>query len=214
MKASMILMAMLAIGMSVVASEGTYNILSIDGGGIRGIIPAGILIKIEKFASKYAKEKGYNVPKYKDKNDESKELELVHMKDMFDMMAGTSTGSIIAAALSYPNPDDKDKEMKDRRPWYFMEEIMGIYTKTGDKIFVASRSSAVTGTLIFILFIATCATIGYLINFNYFNASKEEEKLRQVSELSQRPRLSKKAKDENMCKVRELTEKLLIDQLE
>ena len=70
---------MVAVGASVVASEEIYNILAIDGGGIRGIIPAGILIKAEKYAYTYAKEKGYKVPVYKDPKDPTKNLELVHL---------------------------------------------------------------------------------------------------------------------------------------
>jgi patatin-like phospholipase/acyl hydrolase len=43
---------------------------------------------------------------YKDKLDGK---EKVHLKEVFDMMAGTSTGSIISAALAFPDPADKDK---------------------------------------------------------------------------------------------------------
>ena len=51
------------------------NILSIDGGGIRGIVPATIINLIEK-------EKGKKITEY------------------FDVIAGTSTGAIIATALA------------------------------------------------------------------------------------------------------------------
>lgn len=106
---------------SVLTTEKTYNILSIDGGGIRGILPAGILLQVEKYAYKYAKKKGYKVPLYKDKD--GKELDSMHLKDIFDMTAGTSTGSIIAAALAYPNPE----KGKQKEPRFFMQEILDIY---------------------------------------------------------------------------------------
>ncbi len=57
-------------------------ILSIDGGGIRGVIPATVLIKLQSLL----KEKGDNRPFY----------------SHFDFISGTSTGGIIAAALSAP----------------------------------------------------------------------------------------------------------------
>lgn len=74
-----------------------FNILTIDGGGIRGLIPAAVLKYMEVYAFDYAKSKNLVVPQYP--GFEGK----IAMKDMFNMTGGTSTGSIIAAGLSYPN---------------------------------------------------------------------------------------------------------------
>ena len=51
------------------------RILSIDGGGIRGIIPAAALVKLEATTGKRTSEE-------------------------FDFVAGTSTGAVIAAAVA------------------------------------------------------------------------------------------------------------------
>lgn len=55
-----------------------YKILSIDGGGVKGIIPATILDKIEKITG-----------------------ERIH--SLFDLIVGTSTGGIIALLLTKPS---------------------------------------------------------------------------------------------------------------
>ena len=55
--------------------SGPFKILSLDGGGIRGIIPARILTTIE---------------------DKTKRP----IADMFDLIASTSTGGILAAGLA------------------------------------------------------------------------------------------------------------------
>lgn len=189
-----------------------YNILAIDGGGIRGIIPAGVLLGVEKEAYRYATEKGYNVPKYQDAD--GKDIPLVHLKDMFDMMAGTSTGSIISAALAYPNPEDKELPRDQRRPWYFMQEIMAIYTETGDQIFVASRSSAVVGFFIFVFMLAGCGALGYAFNHHHFNFEKDRKKIEEIREKTQRIELTKDQKVAQMSKMQELTQKLLLSQVE
>jgi len=59
-----------------------YNILSISGGGVRGVLPAMILCEIEK-ATK------------------------VPICQLFNMHAGTSTGAVIAAGLSVPKPNSR-----------------------------------------------------------------------------------------------------------
>lgn len=73
-----------------------FKILSIDGGGIRGIIPCKILEVIES--------------------------QVGPLHETFDLMAGTSTGGIIAMGLSAPNP-------------FSTEELLDLYTKHGNKIF-------------------------------------------------------------------------------
>jgi Patatin len=64
------------------AAEEERWILSIDGGGIRGIVPATVLTVLERML----KENGDERPLY----------------SHFDLIAGTSTGGIIAASLSAP----------------------------------------------------------------------------------------------------------------
>lgn len=59
------------------------RILSLDGGGLRGILTLGILERIEALL--------------RERHGGDPDFRLCHY---FDLMAGTSTGSIIAAALA------------------------------------------------------------------------------------------------------------------
>ena len=62
-----------------------FKILSIDGGGIRGIIPAKVLYHLEEEAIK------------KDGAD-------ARLCDYFDLVCGTSTGGIIAIGIALGMP--------------------------------------------------------------------------------------------------------------
>lgn len=61
-----------------------FTVLSIDGGGVRGIIPARILQEIEERTGK-------------------------PISELFDMIGGTSTGAIVAGSLVTPDPKDPKK---------------------------------------------------------------------------------------------------------
>ncbi|KAM7520499.1 hypothetical protein LguiB_019461 [Lonicera macranthoides] len=84
------------------------TILSIDGGGIRGIIPAVILAYLES---------------------QLQELdgEDARLADYFDVVAGTSTGGLIAAMLTAPN--------KNNRPLYAAKDITPFYHNHCPQIF-------------------------------------------------------------------------------
>ncbi len=82
------------------------KILSIDGGGIRGIIPAVILAEIERRTGK-------------------------PVAELFDLVAGTSTGGILALGLTIPD--------KTGIPRYSADAMTGLYAEQGLRIF--SRSA-------------------------------------------------------------------------
>ena len=81
-----------------------YKILSIDGGGIRGIIPGTIMVEAEKAFG-------------------------IKISDYFDMIAGTSTGGILACAYLIPDPDNPGK------PQFSANEVVDLYFERGDEIF-------------------------------------------------------------------------------
>ena len=79
-----------------------YNILTVDGGGIRGVISAETLDYMENYAYEFAVEGGYDKASCFNhyKYDNGTVREKMHVKDLFEQLAGTSTGSILSAALS------------------------------------------------------------------------------------------------------------------
>ncbi len=90
------------------------RILSIDGGGIRGIIPGMILVALEEKIQRVTK------------NPEA------HLTDYFDFFAGTSTGGILLSILLCPD-DDKPNKQK-----YSAKQALDIYLNHGVEIFTAS----------------------------------------------------------------------------
>ncbi len=85
------------------------KILSIDGGGIRGIIPGTILKYLEETLQKL---------------DNNSNLRLA---DYFDFIAGTSTGGILSCL--YLMPDSKGK------PMYSAKQALDLYIEHGHEIF-------------------------------------------------------------------------------
>jgi predicted acylesterase/phospholipase RssA len=94
----------------------TYKILSIDGGGIRGIIPAFWACEIEKRA---------HMP----------------ISNLFNMLSGTSTGGIIAAGLSVPKrTHDGDT------PRFRAYDILDMYVNKSASIFSRERAFHIFGS--------------------------------------------------------------------
>jgi predicted acylesterase/phospholipase RssA len=86
-----------------------YKILAIDGGGIRGIIPAIILTEIEKRTQK-------------------------QIFSLFDLIAGSSSGGILALGLTKPRLDLAGSDSPPVAQ-YSAEELLQIYLEYGAEIF-------------------------------------------------------------------------------
>ncbi|MSP13395.1 MAG: hypothetical protein EXR62_10635, partial [Chloroflexi bacterium] len=91
-----------------------FRILSIDGGGIRGLIPAQILTVLE------------------DKLKRASHDPTTRIADWFDLIAGTSTGGILTCIYLCPQPDDP------HRPRYAASEAVELYKQNGAQIFDVS----------------------------------------------------------------------------
>ena len=93
------------------------RVLSIDGGGIRGLIPALVLAEIERRAGR-------------------------RVSDLFDLIAGTSTGGIIACAVCAPDPmpaeavaalyEQEGPEIFDRSVWQRIRSAEGLLDEKYD----------------------------------------------------------------------------------
>jgi patatin-like phospholipase/acyl hydrolase len=81
-----------------------FSILSIDGGGVRGIIPAMILAEIEQRTGR-------------------------QIAELFDLIAGTSTGGILALGLTVPHQQKKNK------PRFHASQLVSFYETEGREIF-------------------------------------------------------------------------------
>ncbi len=94
------------------------RILALDGGGIRGIIPATIMEYVEKEIQR------------KTQNENAR------IADYFDLIAGTSTGGILSCIYLTPNPDTS---AGGPSTMFDASEALEFYVKEGYKIFNASK---------------------------------------------------------------------------
>jgi predicted acylesterase/phospholipase RssA len=79
-----------------------YRVLALDGGGIRGLIPAFLLKELESRTGR-------------------------RISEMFELIAGTSTGGILALGLTKPG--------KDGAPQFTASDMCDLYLREGTTIF-------------------------------------------------------------------------------
>jgi patatin-like phospholipase/acyl hydrolase len=87
-----------------------FRVLSIDGGGVRGLIAARVIARLEELISAEAGEER-------------------RLADCFHMFAGTSTGGLLALGLTAPDPDYPG------RPRLSGADLVELYMTEGPRIF-------------------------------------------------------------------------------
>ncbi len=90
------------------------KILSIDGGGVRGLIPGMVVVEIEKRMGK-------------------------PVSEIFDLIAGTSAGGHIALALSCPGKDGKPRWKAEDLAIFYREAYGRIFESSGLRLFDALK---------------------------------------------------------------------------
>src|SRR5690349_18293371 len=88
------------------------RILSIDGGGIRGIIPGQVLVALENKLQQLSGVPGTRI------------------SDAFDLIAGTSTGGILTCLYLCPDATGRSK--------FSASDAVNLYLQNGDNIFDVS----------------------------------------------------------------------------
>jgi uncharacterized protein len=83
------------------------RVLAIDGGGVKGLVPASILAELERRTGR-------------------------PISQQFDLIAGTSTGAILALGLTRPSNDNA------RLPAFSAADLVGLYHQYSDRIFPGS----------------------------------------------------------------------------
>lgn len=102
-------------------TQSKYKILSIDGGGIRGIIPALLLAEIERRTQK-------------------------PIFSLFDLIAGTSSGGILALGLTKPR---LSSELSDNSSLaeYTAEDLLQLFIEYGVEIFYEPLFERILGPI-------------------------------------------------------------------
>src|SRR3954471_20445270 len=87
-----------------------FRILSVDGGGLRGLVPARLLLDLEERLEKLTGERR-------------------PLADYFHLFAGTSTGGLISLGLTARDPDDPGRPSMDA------EKLVSLYRDRAATIF-------------------------------------------------------------------------------
>lgn len=106
-------------------TEKKVRILCLDGGGIRGVIPAMVMQYVEEKLIKLS-------------NNEN-----ARISDYFDMIVGTSTGAILGCYYLMPN--ERKGEPNTPNAKNKAEKALELYTKKGGEIFNESKKKGWLG---------------------------------------------------------------------
>lgn len=121
---------------------------------MKSIIPAEIIDQMESYAYTYATSKWTGF-----KSKDSK----IHMSELFQLVAGTSSGSIVAAGVSYGTAGV---------PLMWGKDIVSFFTKNGKNLF--EKHSLEWGLHLFfwIAFALVFACVGYWLGKRRYDSSR------------------------------------------
>lgn len=85
------------------------------------------------------------------------------MKDLFNLIAGTSTGSIISSGLAYPNSSYPEM------PAYYADDILEIYRTKGDDLFKLQKLATKAHAFWLFIIVIIFGILGYYIGVKKYD---------------------------------------------
>ena len=139
-----------------------YNILSLDSAQYKGLITANFVAHMEDVAYELAME-GQCLPAER----KSKKISMV---ELFDMIAGSETGSIVATTIALKNveeaeadgEDDKEETEKEDRPnRFFADTAVQFFEQTVDVLYYESRIPVALQVFIWVLLLGIFGRLSF-----------------------------------------------------
>ena len=145
------------------AVEAKYRILSLDSATYSGLMTAEFVSFMEK--------KAYLISRSL-KCLTERESERVAMHELFDMIAGSETGAIIASSLVVPH-DDASSPQKNK---YWATQSVDFFMENTDTFYVDSSTSNGVKMLITAIFLVFFGLVSYKLAEYYFKHKDTEDK--------------------------------------
>lgn len=176
-----LILGLCCVAFAAAAKDDTFNILSLDGGGIRGLITAQVVEYLENQTYIYASEK-YCIP--------ARDNEKISMAELFQMVSGTSTGSLLTTAIVLPNNDTA--KYGARPNLFFAQNASEVYIKYGKDVFKSFKSplwQMILGTVIFTIL---GGILGYCIGRCLFHNAEYEKTMKSFYSYIKEKKTNKK----------------------
>ena len=130
MKSIFLAVVLMAVMIAPVIESKKFNILSLDSATYLGLMTARFVSYMESKAYSIATEQ---VPCFKSIDDKAgnfySQYKKIPMSKLFDMIAGSETGAIIAASISVPDPENPDQ------PRYFANRSVKWFEEHTDTLY-------------------------------------------------------------------------------
>lgn len=127
---------------------------------------------------------------------------------LFDLVAGTSTGSLLATAIVLPN--NNTAEYPDQKNKFFAEEAIKVYKDNGSVVFKKFTYSLTTLIIGIVGFALLGALIGYNIGVKLYTNPRHEDAMLSFHAYIKQRKDQCKGKDNNMDLLTQLKNSLIL----
>lgn len=110
------------------------------------------------------------------------------MKDLFDMVAGTSTGGLLTSALVAPSKEDPTDA-------YYSDTLLGLFEDSGPEIFKKQSINSGLLSIMIVTFIMIGGVLGYKIGKKTFANPKVEDTIYKMKKYIRQLKKSVKRSD-------------------